>query len=144
MHQKNVLCSSVILFVLLDIIIDPVALRGSKWFLGQIYHYQKHGFYFGVPLSNFAGWMIVGFCIIYLFQSINQRFFLNCAPDKASPVTDIPYKDVFGPVIYFCVMLFNISIAFYIEEYLLGFCGLLIMGLIMTIFINKILKGKKL
>ena len=143
MQQKTVLYSSVILFVLLDVIIDPVALRGSEWFLGQIYHYHKHGFYFGVPLSNFAGWMIVGFCIVYLFQSINRRFFLNSLPDKANVEKNIPCKDLFGPVLYFCVMLFNISVTFYIKEYLLGICGLIITGFIMTIFLKKILEAKK-
>ena len=143
MQQKTVLYSSVILFVLLDVIIDPVALRGSEWFLGQIYHYHKHGFYFGVPLSNFAGWMIVGFCIVYLFQSINRRFFLNSLPDKANVEKNIPCKDIFGPVLYFCVMLFNISVTFYIKEYLLGICGLIITGFIMTIFLKKILEAKK-
>ena len=144
MQQKIVLYSSVILFVLLDVIIDPVALRGSKWFLGQIYHYHKHGFYFGVPLSNFAGWMVVGFCIIYLFQFINRRFFLNSLPGKVNTGKDIPYKDIFGPVLYFCVMLFNIFIAFYIEEYLLGICGLIITGFIMAVFLKKILEANKI
>mgnify|MGYP001258914746 CR=1 FL=1 len=138
-QKKTVLYSSVILFVLLDVIIDPVALRGSEWFLGQIYHYHKHGFYFGVPLSNFAGWMIVGFCIICLFQIINKRYFLNTSSDKVNPLTDIHYKDVFGPFLYLCVMLFNISITFYIKEYLLGICGLIITGFIMAIFLKKIL-----
>ena len=139
MQKKTVLYSTVILFVLLDVIIDPVALRGSEWFLGQIYHYHKHGLYFGVPLSNFAGWMIVGFCIVYLFQFINRRFFLHSVPDKVRHGRDVPYKDTFGPVLYFCVMLFNISMTFYIKEYLLGICGLIITGFIMAIFLKKIL-----
>ena len=143
MRQKSVLYSSVILFVLLDVIIDPVALRGSKWFLGQIYHYHKHGYYFGVPLSNFAGWMIVGFCIIYLFQLINRRFFSNLAHGNLSLNKDTPYKDLLGPVLYFSVMLFNIFMTFYIDEYLLGFCGLMIMGIISTIFLKKIWKPGK-
>lgn len=137
-RQKTVLYSSICLFVLLDVIIDPVALRGSRWFLGQIYHYHEHGLYFGVPLSNFGGWIIVGFCIIYLFQMINNRFFLN----KPSQKIDIPYKDVFGPILYFSVMLFNIFVAFFIEEYLLGVCGLFIMGIIMGMVAKKIMGGK--
>lgn len=137
MQQKIVLYSSIILFVLLDVIIDPVALRGSKWFLGQIYHYHEHGFYFGVPLSNFGGWMIVGFCIIYFFQLINKRFFLNSIYQKI----DFPYKDIFGPVLYFSVMIFNVFVAFFIEEYLLGVCGMLIVGILMAMFTKKILEG---
>lgn len=136
MQQKNVLFTTVILFVLLDVIIDPVALRGSKWFLGQIYHYHEHGIYFGVPLSNFGGWMIVGFCIIRLFQLTNKYCFINDPPDKIN----IPYKDIFGPILYFMVMIFNIAVAFYIEEYLLGGCGLLILGMIVIMFLKKLVE----
>src|SRR5215467_13752032 len=45
---------------LIDVVIDPVALRGDRWFLGQIYGYQDPGLYFGIPLLNFAGWAVVG------------------------------------------------------------------------------------
>ena len=38
-YSKKVLFLSTILFVLQDVLIDPVSLRGSKWFLGQIYYY---------------------------------------------------------------------------------------------------------
>ncbi|HEY6008188.1 MAG TPA: carotenoid biosynthesis protein, partial [Geobacteraceae bacterium] len=43
--------------VFLDIIIDPVALQGRRWFLGQIYGYREAGAHFGVSLSNYAGWL---------------------------------------------------------------------------------------
>jgi Carotenoid biosynthesis protein len=46
--------------MLLDVVIDPLAVRGDRWFLGRIFYYPEGGVYFGVPLSNFAGWMIVG------------------------------------------------------------------------------------
>lgn len=42
------------LFVLLDIIIDPVAFLGDRWFLGKIYGYKTPGLYFDIPMSNFA------------------------------------------------------------------------------------------
>jgi Carotenoid biosynthesis protein len=46
--------------MLLDVVIDPLAVRGDRWFLGRIFYYPDGGVYFGVPLSNFVGWMIVG------------------------------------------------------------------------------------
>lgn len=49
-----------VLMMLLDVVIDPVAVRGDRWFLGRIFYYPEGGVYFGVPVSNFAGWMIVG------------------------------------------------------------------------------------
>jgi putative membrane protein len=48
------------LMMLLDVVIDPLAVRGERWFLGRIFFYPDGGAYFGVPLSNFAGWWIVG------------------------------------------------------------------------------------
>ena len=49
-----------VLMMLLDVVIDPVTVRGDRWFLGRIFYYPEGGVYFGVPVSNFAGWMIVG------------------------------------------------------------------------------------
>jgi hypothetical protein len=49
-----------VLMMLLDVVIDPAAVRGDRWFLGRIFYYPEGGAYFGVPLSNFAGWTIVG------------------------------------------------------------------------------------
>src|SRR5262245_45462436 len=49
-----------VLMMLLDVVIDPLAVRGDRWFLGRIFYYAEEGAYFGVPLSNFAGWMLVG------------------------------------------------------------------------------------
>jgi hypothetical protein len=49
-----------VLMMLLDVVIDPLAVRGDRWFLGRVFSYPEGGIYFGVPLSNFAGWVIVG------------------------------------------------------------------------------------
>ena len=53
-------CLSGALMMLLDVVIDPLAVRGDRWFLGRIFYYPYGGEYFGVPLSNFLGWAIVG------------------------------------------------------------------------------------
>src|SRR5262250_1838559 len=37
-----------LLMMYLDIVIDPVALQGHKWFLGKIYYYPFGGPYFGI------------------------------------------------------------------------------------------------
>jgi uncharacterized membrane protein len=56
------------LMTLLDVVIDPVALQGDKWFLGRIYEYPYRGFWFGVTAANFAGWFAVGAATQWLFQ----------------------------------------------------------------------------
>ena len=57
-----------VLMVTLDIVIDPLALRGYRWFLGQIYGYPEPAVYFGITLSNFAGWFLVGLVLIRVLQ----------------------------------------------------------------------------
>jgi uncharacterized membrane protein len=53
---------------IIDFVIDPMTLRGSTWFLGDVYAYRSSGPYFGVPWSNFAGWLLVSGVIIAVDQ----------------------------------------------------------------------------
>src|SRR5215475_858272 len=58
--SSSVLVLTALFFALIDMVIDPVALRGDRWFLGKIYDYVDHGVHFGVPLTNYVGWVVVG------------------------------------------------------------------------------------
>jgi putative membrane protein len=58
------------LMMALDIVIDPLAVRGDRWFLGNLFSYPEPGIYFGVPLSNFAGWVIVGTIGVGLYLTL--------------------------------------------------------------------------
>ena len=63
--------------VFLDIIIDPVALQGDRWFLGQIYGYREPGGHFGVPISNYVGWWVVSLVLVFALQRIDARVARN-------------------------------------------------------------------
>ncbi len=99
--------------VYLDIIIDPVALQGERWFLGRIYEYPGGGVYFGIPISNFAGWTLVGFVLIRLLQEIDARL----AGNKDFEGFRYPWRYLIGPGLYLGVAAFNIFMTFYIGEY---------------------------
>lgn len=116
-----------IFFVYLDIIIDPVALKGEKWFLGQIYGYADHGVYFGIPISNFAGWFVTGFLMILALQAIDRYLLIRNISD--CPGYRYPWRYLVGPVLYFGVLVFNISISFFIHEHTLGWVGVFIVML---------------
>src|SRR5207249_1588163 len=62
-----------VLMMALDVVIDPLAVRGDRWFLGPLFAYEKPGVYFGVPLSNFAGWVIVGAVGVGLFLTLVEN-----------------------------------------------------------------------
>jgi uncharacterized membrane protein len=116
---------TVVFFVWLDIVVDPVALRGSRWFLGQIFWYPEGGLYFGVPLSNFAGWAIVGATIIVSFQRID-RALVKRGWLREHGVRHVPAKALWGPALYYLLLLFNLTVTFAIGELLLGCVGLFI------------------
>ncbi len=53
-----------IAMVAIDLVVDPVALRGGRWWLGSIYTYpQGSGVWYGVSLLNYVGWLAVGVAI---------------------------------------------------------------------------------
>jgi uncharacterized membrane protein len=126
-----------ILFVYLDIIIDPVALLGDRWFLGQIYGYPQKGIYFGIPISNFIGWLAVGFLMIYALQKIDSR--LHKVKDWFG--YKYPWRYIIGPGLYFGVIIFNLSVTFYIREYNLGWVDIFII-LLPSFLIYSIIKLK--
>ncbi|HTX54011.1 MAG TPA: carotenoid biosynthesis protein [Candidatus Baltobacteraceae bacterium] len=106
------------LFVMADVIIDPVALRGDRWFLGQIYGYPIPGIYFGVPLANFVGWGVVGAVATALYQAWERRL---------PPLRRVRFagRALLCPGLYFLVLAFNLTITFAIAEWGLGLVGLL-------------------
>lgn len=116
-----------VLFVYLDIIIDPVALKGSRWFLGQLYGYPDGGAYFGVPISNFAGWLLVGFLMISALQAIDNYLQKAGASDHAG--YHYPWRYLAGPLLYYGVLIFNLSVTFAIGEKTLGWVGIFIVAL---------------
>jgi putative membrane protein len=123
----------------LDIVVDPVALRGSRWFLGQIFWYPTGGLYFGVPLSNFAGWAIVGTTIIFLFQGID-RFLVKRGWMSERGVRHMPAKALLGPTLYALLLAFNLMITFAIGEPLLGCVGLFIFAPVTTLLLALVFK----
>ena len=105
-------------FTLIDVVIDPVALRGDRWYLGLIYGYPDPGVYFGVPLANFAGWFVVGLIAMTGYRLLDRSGLLPAFSHS------VPVKDVLpGCGLYYLVLLFNLAMTFRIGEWLLGLVG---------------------
>ncbi len=98
------------LTVLLDVVIDPVAHLGARWFLGDIYYYPNPGWYFDVPMSNFAGWFLVAFAILGAFRLTDS---LEGVPRKTDSV-------LLGVGLYLGVYFFNLGVTLYLREYKLA------------------------
>ncbi|MGH7306450.1 MAG: carotenoid biosynthesis protein [Candidatus Rokuibacteriota bacterium] len=98
-----------VLMMALDVVIDPLAVLGDRWFLGPLFAYDKPGPYFGVPLSNFAGWVIVG--------AAGVGAYLALARDQSG-------RRVWpGVALYYAVLGFNLTMTVAIGELLLAVIG---------------------
>lgn len=107
------------LMMLLDVVIDPLAVRGGRWFLGHIFYYPDGGLYFGVPLSNFLGWLIVGWTTIggiVWGEAVSGRE----ATDPGTPGL--------GIVLYYLVLAVNLSVTLWIGEELIAVAGIVVHG----------------
>ena len=106
-------------FVLIDVIIDPVALRGDRWFLGQLYGYPEPGAYFGVPLANFLGWGLVGGSATALYHAWESRL-------PGMVMANFDGRAAFCPGLYFIVLVFNLAVTLVLREWRLLLCGILL------------------
>lgn len=102
-----------LLMMLLDVVIDPVTLLGDRWFLGRIYYYPHGGAYFGVTLTNFAGWFFVGAFTVFLFQALCRMGRLRAT--RFGEVTPAQSWATFG--VYAGVFLFNLAVTGLVREW---------------------------
>ena len=121
-NSWSVVLLTTLFFTFIDIVIDPVALRGDRWFLGQIYGYPDPGIYFGVPLANFFGWAFVGMVSMLLYRVIDQRGWIK----TTIPSETVSWSLLMGVGLYYGVLIFNLGVTFWIEEWLIGMVGCVI------------------
>lgn len=117
--SRPVLLLTAFLFAFIDMVIDPVALRGDRWFLGKLYEYSDPGLHFGVPLTNYAGWVVVGFISLAIYFPLERRLPTFSFPPSITP------RLLLGVGLYYSVLAFNFSVALWIGESFMGMSGLL-------------------
>lgn len=108
-----------LLMMLLDVVIDPLAVRGDRWFLGRIFYYPGGGDYFGVPLANFAGWALVGWVIAAGYATLSRR------GDRGSARA--------GVGLYYGVLAFGLGMTLWIGEFALAGMGILLHALVFLV-----------
>jgi len=140
-HSWRVIVTGGVLMMLLDVVIDPVSFLGDRWFLGQIYTYKEQGEYFNIPLTNFAGWFVVGFTILLCFTRIDA--WLTGRGFRDIGMRQVPGQALLGPAVYFGILVFTLGVTFYIGEFLMGFCGLGVTLLLLSLPLVKVFQKEK-
>jgi uncharacterized membrane protein len=118
-RTRTVVVSGV-LMMLLDVVIDPAAVRGGQWFLGHIFDYPEGGIYFGVPLSNFLGWLLVGWI------TLGGLVWATVRPAPGRLPAGSP---VLGCALYGLVLVVNLAVTLWIGEVLIATIGLVVHAL---------------
>jgi uncharacterized membrane protein len=120
--SRSTLILSSLFFALIDMVIDPLALRGDRWFLGSIYNYAAPGVHFGVPLTNYLGWFVVGLISLSIYCFFDRRL------PPLPPHTDwsTTHRLLLGVGLYYAVLVFNLGVTFWIGEWHIAFTGVLI------------------
>lgn len=109
--------------MLLDVVIDPLTLLGDRWFLGKIYYYPNGGSYFGVTLTNFAGWWFVGTITPWIYQSVIRL--------RIRETPKVFFWGIFA--VYGGVFLFNLGITAFIHEWKLLLASLAVSGVTLAL-----------
>src|ERR1700704_762520 len=107
------------LFAFIDMVIDPVALRGDRWFLGKIYYYPDPGLHFGVPFANYVGWAVVGLISLAIYFPLERRL------PALSPLPSATPQILLGVGLYYGGLSFKLGVTFWIGESFMGMSGLL-------------------
>lgn len=103
----------------LDLVIDPLAVRGDRWFLGRIFYYPEPGPYFGVPLANFVGWAALGGVIAGVWLALEPR--LGGGPPAWG--AGLPGRAWHPVLVYYLVLLFNVGLTALVAEPALFWAG---------------------
>lgn len=154
-RSKNILNSSLgrlfiiafsgaCLTTLLDVVIDPVAHMGDRWFLGNIYYYPNPGTYFNVPMSNFLGWIAVSFMIIFPMLILEKKTASTNHHQEMKSSLLLSLIDSYGGLgLYFGIFAFNGLITAWLGEYKLLACDLFWIAIPATLAIKAAVIARK-
>lgn len=134
-HLRAAVLSGLFMMTI-DLVIDPLALRGDRWFLGKIYGYPEPGLYFGVPMANFFGWAAVGAAIVFAFRAMETRLAAE-SPERLGRAARLGVR-LEGPALYAVVLVFNLTMTWMIGERFLTLTGILLFVPIGIFFILRL------
>lgn len=99
--------------VLVDLVVDPVTLHGSDWFLGDMYRWRSANGYLGVPLTNFLGWYLAAWIVLYVDEALDVG-------------RERTFDALRGVTLALGVMVFNVLLALGIRQWRVALSGAVI------------------
>jgi hypothetical protein len=136
-RSPRVWIMAALFMVMIDLVIDPLAVLGERWFLGRIFWYDPPGPHFGVPISNYLGWFFVAVITVALFQFLDARL----ASGKRKPLgvmPRLPMRWLMGPGLYLGIVCFGITMLFRIGAPTIAWSGIFIFIPFLALIVNTL------
>ncbi|PKL66692.1 MAG: carotenoid biosynthesis protein [Methanobacteriales archaeon HGW-Methanobacteriales-1] len=112
-NKWKIIILSTLMVLAADLILDPAAVALNFW------SYQSPGFFYGVPLMNFMGWILTGF----LSSLISVYILSDHINDSNKP------KAIISSL--FLILVFWSAVCFYLDLIIPGIIGLVFIGYIL-------------
>src|SRR6202162_5036540 len=110
-RSPRVWLMAALFMVMVDLVVDPLSVRGDRWFLGKIFWYDSPGPHFGVPISNYLGWFFVAAITVAMFQLLDG--WMNRGVDRpAGALPAFPSRALLGPILYAGIVGFGVVMLF--------------------------------
>jgi uncharacterized membrane protein len=140
-RSPRVWLMAALFMVMIDMLADPLSVLGNRWFLGRIFWYDPPGPHFGVPISNYLGWLFVAAITVAIFQWLDRR--LNrggTRPFGAMPAA--PSRALWGPGLYGGVVGFAIVMLFRVGPGEIAWSGIFIFLPLIALALNIVTRAE--
>src|SRR5277367_565397 len=124
-RSPRVWLMAALFMVMVAMVVDPLSVRGDRWFLGKIFWYDPPGPHFGVPITNYLGWFFVAVITVAIFQLLDSA--LNRGSAKpAGLLAAMRSRALLGPALYAGIVIFGITMLFRINAANIGWAAVFI------------------
>lgn len=124
-RSPRVLVTAAVLVAALGALLDPLEVRGDRWFLGALLTYSEGGVYFGVPASALAGTLLVALVAIGLYQRV-EPLLVAPTPLLRFGQAHLRMGGLVEPLFYLGVVALALGVTAWLGEHLLAIVGLLV------------------
>jgi uncharacterized membrane protein len=124
-RSGRVLLTGAVLVTALGALLEPLKVRGDRWFLGGLYVYPEGGAYFGAPVTAFTGTLLAALITIALYQRI-EPLLLRPTRLLRTGQAHLPLGGLVEPAFYLALVVFALSVALWLGEQQLAMVGLLV------------------
>ena len=139
-RSPRVWVMAALFMVMIDLVVDPLSVRGERWFLGKLFWYDPPGPHFGVPISNYLGWFFIAAIAVACFKPSTDGSIV-AAPSPSVSCQQLIGRALMGPLLYAGIVCFGITMLFVIGASEIGWASIFIFLPFLTVVLSIITRA---